>query len=40
MKGESIALMVLVIALAFASGFTVGMLSLILYLGDDHAERK
>ena len=40
MEGETIVLTALVIALAFASGFTVGMLSLILYLGNDHAKRK
>ena len=40
MEGETIVLTALVIALAFASGFVVGMLSLILYLGNDHAERK
>lgn len=40
MEGETIVLTALVIALAFASGFVVGMLSLILYLGNDHSERK
>lgn len=40
MEGETIALTALVIALAFASGFVVGVLSLILYLGDDHTECK
>lgn len=40
MEGETIVLAALVIALAFASGFVVGMFSLILYLGNDHSEHK